>query len=173
MDRAARTFSCIAFCSLLRAELPGERTGAQETERHQHSGQPAIAPNPAPGAEPESNRARDDGAVLQPVEEVLREASRGSITGRWVALEAARADCLQVPIQMRRERPQLRRGFLRRLFHDVERVVAHERRPAGEKLEQNRAQTVDISRGREPGRRARRPVPARCSRAFRNWRASA
>src|SRR6185369_5094752 len=56
------------------------------------------------------------------------------------------ANCFQIAIEFWRERAQLRRRLCRSLLNNSKRVLAQKWWPAGEKVKQDRAETVNVRR---------------------------
>src|SRR5207247_5399077 len=70
----------------------------------------------------------------------------GAITRLWFALQRFCTNGFQIAVERWGERAQFRRRPFGGLLNDSKRVLAQEWRPAGEKIEQDRAETVNVRR---------------------------
>ena len=122
----------------------------------QRSGKLRIPARPPPHTYWWRNRTRDNRPAFEPALEVFGQVAGGLITRFRFAFQTARADCFQIAIQRRRECAKFGRRLLGGLLNDGKRVLSQKRRPASEQIEQNRAETVNISSGCETRRRSAR-----------------
>src|SRR5207245_8069954 len=96
----------------------------------------------------------------------------------WLAFQTFGTDCFQIAIKSWRQAATFGRGVFSRLLNDLQRVLTYEWRSASQKVEQNRTQTINISRRRKLTRRplhlfgrdvAWRPENAGCARQIAHW----
>src|SRR5262249_16999371 len=92
------------------------------------------------------NWSGDNRMSVQPPLKIVRQVTSGAVTSMRISFQAFRANCFQVAIQPWRESPQFRSWLLSRLLNGLERVLTHEWRLPGQKVEQDGTQTVDIGR---------------------------
>ena len=85
-------------------------------------------------------------AACEPAFKVFGQIASGAITRVWFALQTFCANGFQIAIERWRERAQFRRGLLPGLLNHRKRVLAQEWWPAGEKIKQDRAETVNVRR---------------------------
>ena len=140
------------------ASFGGASSPCQRSQRtiapNERQATPALArigiparPTPDPGSN--RNRASENRAAVQPSFQVL-----GQIAGRLVArlrfaLETTRTNRFQVAVERGRERTQPRRRIRRCLPNHGENIRPDEGRTISEEVKQDRAQAVNVGRGRE------------------------
>src|SRR5437762_1298403 len=108
-----------------------------------------MSPRPAPCALGRRNRTCNNVAAFQPTFEIFSQSARRAIPRTWLSLQTFRADRLQIPIQPWHKSAQLRRRFLARLLNHLQRVLTQKWRTTRQQIEQNRTQTVNVSRRSE------------------------
>src|SRR5205807_5437679 len=91
---------------------------------------------------------------FQPTFEIDSQVACGAIAHLWLALQATRADRLQVAIQCRRERAQFGRRLFAGLLNHGQSVFAQKRRTSGEQIEQECSETVNVGNWSELGCRS-------------------
>src|SRR5213594_5107000 len=84
--------------------------------------------------------------ACQPPFKVFGQIAGGAVTRSWFALQTFCTNGLQIAIESRRERPQFRGGLFRGLLNHSKRMLAEEWWPAGEKMKQDCAKTVNVCR---------------------------
>ena len=82
--------------------------------------------------------------AFEPALEIFGEIVGGGIAGAWVAFEAAGADGFEVAVGDLGKGAEFRGGRLGGLADDGKSVGAEEGRPAGEEVEEDGAEAVDI-----------------------------
>ena len=122
---------------------------SQYQQERCHSRNNWIASRPAPDAHRRRDGTRDDVAAFEPAFEVFGQIAGGAITRARFALQTFRADRFQIAVQRWHKRAQFRRRLFARLLDHRQRVLAQKWRTTGQKIEQDRAQTVDIRRRRK------------------------
>src|SRR5437868_450592 len=103
-----------------------------------------VTLRPAPGPHRRRNAARNDRAPFQPAFEIDSQSACGAIARLRLALQTARADCLQIAIERGYERAQFRRRFFAGLLNHGQSVFAQERRAPGEQIEQDCSEAVNV-----------------------------
>ena len=148
---------------------PDQLTCGQDADRHppdqgdrQHRCRRCrVAAEPARGPLRQSRWPDTQRLVGQPAPQVVGQVGRRRIPPLRVFLQAFQADRLQVAVDSRRQRPGRRRRLVPGPPAGFQRRRRPEGRPAGEQLVQDRAQAVDVGRGRQLLR-----WPAACSGAM-------
>src|SRR5439155_18994500 len=105
-----------------------------------------VALRPAPGPHRRRNTTRNDRAAFQPAFEIDSQIACRAVARLRLALQATRADCLQVAIQRWSERAQFRSGLFAGLLNHGQSVFAQERRAPGKQIEQDCSETVNVGR---------------------------
>ena len=85
-------------------------------------------------------------AACEPAFKVFGQIAGGAITRVWFALQTFCANGFQIVVEPWRERAQFRRRLFGGLLNDSKRVLAQEWCPAGQKIKQDRAETVNVRR---------------------------
>src|SRR5438552_17770174 len=93
-------------------------------------------------------------AACEPAFKVFGQIAGGAITSVWFALQTFCANGFQIAIERWRERAQFRRGLLPGLLNHRKRVLAQEWWLDGEKIKQDRGETVNVRRRRAFRRRS-------------------
>src|SRR5206468_1096724 len=93
-------------------------------------------------------------AACEPAFKVFGQVTSRAITRTWFALQTFCTNGFQIAVERWGKRAQFRRGFFGGLLDNSKRVLAQEWRPAGEKFEQDRAQTVNVGRRGQIGSRS-------------------
>src|SRR6266496_5693147 len=113
-----------------------------------------VTLRPAPGPHRRRNPTRKDRAAFQPAFEINSQIAGRAIARLRLALQATRADRLQVPIECWSERSQFRRRLFTGLLNHGQSMFAQERRTPGEQIKQQCSKTINVGRWSKLGCRS-------------------
>ena len=131
----------------------GDPRDPEQQGEHRHQdrpGQRRPPTDPLPRHHPDRRRPGADRPAVEVAVEVVRQLARRGVAAQRLLLQALQADRLQVAVDRRRDLP----GRADRLLEDqperLGRRAAEERRPTRDQGVEQRAEAVDVDRGRQP-----------------------